>query len=371
MNNNLKIVSIGPYSPYRGGISDFNHDLVNQLKKTHNVSILNFEKLYPSIFFPGKSQFKDTSSDSGESFRILNPLNIFSWKKAVKKINQMKSDIVIFSYWHPFFSLMYSYIAKKIKTKKIYFLIHNAKPHQNFPFQKFLLKYMLQYATHLVVMNESEKQIIKSYNFKSEIIVSFHPIYEIDFNINDRAKFKKELRLESDPTILFFGLIRKYKGLDVLIKAVKDLKLHIPNIKVLVVGEPYTDMNFYLSQIKKYDLESSFILDLNFVSKERLKKYFLSSELIILPYKRGTQSGILSLSMNFNLPSIVTSRGGLKDYVIDKETGFIVNPDASEIATSIKSFFDKNMFNEMSRNISNHKKNFSWEEFEKNLKLND
>ena len=371
MNNNLKIVSIGPYSPYRGGISDFNHDLINQLKKTHNVSILNFEKLYPSIFFPGKSQYKNRSSDSDKSFRILNPLNIFSWKKAVRKINQMKSDIVIFSYWHPFFALMYSYIAKKIKTKKIYFLIHNAKPHQNFPFQKFLIKYMLQHATHLVVMNESEKQIIKSYNLKSEIIISFHPIYEIDFNINDRAQFKKELGVKSEPTILFFGLIRKYKGLDVLIKAVKYLKSHIPNIKVFVVGEPYTDMNFYLSQIKKYDLESSFILDLNFVSKERLKKYFLSSELIILPYKRGTQSGILSLSMNFNLPSIVTSRGGLKDYVIDKETGFIVNPDASEIATSIKSFFDKNMFNEMSRSISIHKKNFSWEEFEKNLKLND
>jgi glycosyltransferase involved in cell wall biosynthesis len=266
---------------------------------------------------------------------------------------------------------MYSYIGKNIKTKKIYFLIHNAKPHQNFPFQKFLIKYMLQHATHLVVMNENEKQIIKSYNLNSEIIISFHPIYEIDFNINDRAQFKKELGVKSEPTILFFGLIRKYKGLDVLIKAVKDLKSHIPNIKVFVVGEPYTDMNFYLSQIKKYDLESSFILDLNFVNKERLKKYFLSSELIILPYKRGTQSGILSLSMNFNLPSIVTSRGGLKDYVIDKETGFIVNPDASEIATSIKSFFDKNMFNEMSRSISIHKKNFSWEEFEKNLKLND
>ena len=123
MNNNLKIVSIGPYSPYRGGISDFNHDLINQLKKTHNVSILNFEKLYPSIFFPGKSQYKNRSSDSDKSFRILNPLNIFSWKKAVRKINQMKSDIVIFSYWHPFFALMYSYIGMNINTKKIYFLI--------------------------------------------------------------------------------------------------------------------------------------------------------------------------------------------------------------------------------------------------------
>ncbi len=113
MNNNLKIVSIGPYSPYRGGISDFNHDLINQLKKTHNVSILNFEKLYPSIFFPGKSQYKNRSSDSDKSFRILNPLNIFSWKKAVRKINQMKSDIVIFSYWHPFLLLCIHILLKR------------------------------------------------------------------------------------------------------------------------------------------------------------------------------------------------------------------------------------------------------------------
>ena len=112
MNNNLKIVSIGPYSPFRGGISDFNHHLVTQLKNSHDVTILNFKKLYPKIFFPGKSQYKNNVSNNNSSLRILNPLNIFSWRKAIKKINELNTDIVIFSYWHPFFSMMYSYIAK-------------------------------------------------------------------------------------------------------------------------------------------------------------------------------------------------------------------------------------------------------------------
>ncbi len=371
MNNNLKIVSIGPYSPFRGGISDFNQHLVNQLKNSHDVTILNFKKLYPKIFFPGKSQYKNIISNSNPSLRILNPLNIFSWKKAIKKINQLNTDIVIFSYWHPFFAFMYSYIAKRINTKKIYFLIHNAKSHQSFPFQNFFINKMLEEATHLVVMNQNEMQRIKRYNLKAKIIISFHPIYEIDYNIDDRERFKNNLGLKSDPIILFFGLIRPYKGLDLLIDAVNHLKIKIPNLKVFVVGEPYTNLSNYFNKIKEHGLESSFIINPNFVDKEDLKKYFLSSDLIILPYKQATQSGILSLSMNFNLPSIVSSRGGLKDYVIDKETGFIVNPDANEIANSIKSFFDKNMFNEMSSSISKHKKNFSWEEFERTLKLND
>jgi|TARA_B100001093_G_scaffold520501_1_gene617012 glycosyltransferase involved in cell wall biosynthesis len=371
LNNNLKIVSIGPYSPFRGGISDFNHHLVTQLKNSHDVTILNFKKLYPRIFFPGKSQYKNSISKSNSSLRILNPLNIFSWKKSIKKINELDTDIVIFSYWHPFFAIMYSYIAKRINTKKIYFLIHNAKSHQSFPFQKYLLKNMLNKATHLVVMNQNEIQRIKRYNLKAKIINSFHPIYEIDYHIDDRERFKNNLGIKSDPTILFFGLIRPYKGLDILINAVNRLKIKIPNLKVFVVGEPYTNLNIYLNKIKEYGLESSFIIDSNFVSKEDLSKYFLSSDLIVLPYKQATQSGILSLSMNFNLPAIVSSKGGLKDYVIKNETGYIVEPNEHEVALSIHSFFNENMYDIMTKNISNHKKNFSWEEFERSLKLYD
>ena len=371
MNNNLKIVSIGPYSPFRGGIADFNHHLVTQLKNSHDVTILNFKKLYPKIFFPGKSQYKNNVSNNNSSLRILNPLNIFSWRKAIKKINELNTDIIIFSYWHPFFSIMYSYIAKRINTKKVYFLIHNAKSHQNFPFQNFFLKKMLKEGTHLVVMNQNEMKRIKRYNLEAKIINSFHPIYEIDYNIDDRERFKNNLGLKSEPTILFFGLIRPYKGLDILINAVNRLKIKIPNLKVFIVGEPYTDLSNYLNKIKEYGLESSFIIHPNFVSKEDLSKYFLSSDLIVLPYKQATQSGILSLSMNFNLPAIVSSKGGLKDYIVEKETGYIVDPNEDEVALSIHSFFNNNMYDIMTKNISNHKKNFSWEEFERTLQLYD
>ena len=371
MNNNLKIVSIGPYLPFRGGISDFHKYLVNQISLNHNVTVLNFKKLYPKILFPGKSQYKDNNPESNLSLRILNPLNFLSWKRAIKKINQLHSDIVIFSYWHPFFAPMYSFIAKRIRTKKIYFLIHNAKSHQFFPLQDFIFRKMIKNATHLVVMNENEIKKLKKYNFKGKIISSFHPIYDIEFNRDKRNQFRSELGIKSEPIILFFGLIRPYKGLEILIKAVNKLKLQIPDLKVFVVGEPYTNLNNYISLIKKYGIESSFIFDSNFVDDEKLKKYFLSSDVLVLPYKKATQSGVLSLSMNFNLPSIVSSKGGLKDYVINEKTGYIVNPNKGDFAAAILAFFKNNMYDKMSSNIVNHKKNFSWEKFEKILKIND
>ena len=371
MNNNLKIVSVGPYIPFRGGISDFHKYLVKQLSLNHNLTILNFKKLYPKILFPGKSQYKNENLERNSSSRILNPLNFLSWKHAIKKINQLKSDIVIFSYWHPFFAPMYSFIANRINTKKIYFIIHNAKSHQFFPFQDFLVSRMIKNATHLVVMNENEIKRLKKYNFKGEIILSFHPIYDIDFNSDNRNQFRSELGIKSEPTILFFGLIRPYKGLEILIKAVNELKVQIPDIKVFVVGEPYTDLKYYLSLIKKYGIESSFIFDNRFVNDEKMKKYFISSDILILPYKKATQSGVLSLSMNFNLPSIVSSKGGLKDYVINEQTGYIVNPNKDDFATAILAFFKNNMYDKMSSNIINHKKNFSWEKFEKSLKINE
>lgn len=370
MNNNLKIVSIGPYSPFRGGISDFNKSLVNQLNHNNNVTILNFQKLYPNIFFPGKSQY-NTDLEEASSLRILNPLNFCSWKKAIKKINQSNTDIAIFSYWHPFFSPMYSFIAKRIKVKKIYFLMHNAKSHQFFPFQDFLMKKMIKHATHLVVMNKNEMRALKKINFEGKIIDSFHPIYKIDYNNDDRNRFKSEFGIKSEPTILFFGLIRPYKGLDILINAVNKIKFRIPNIKVHIVGEPYTNMSNYISLIQKYDLKSFFKIDTNFVNEAKLKKYFLSSDLIVLPYKKATQSGILSLSMNFNLPSIVSSKGGLKDYVINNKTGFIVNPNQDDVSSAILTFFENKLYNQMSLEIARHKKNFSWEKFEETLELNE
>ena len=372
MNKQLKIASIGPYLPFRGGISDFHNDLVEQLKISHNVEIINFRKLYPNFLFPGKSQTINKNLNSKKkSVRILNPINIITWHKAIRFINKYNADIIIFSYWHPFFALMFSFIAKRINCKKIYFLMHNAQSHDQFPFEKFLVRKMLLNATHIVSMNDKELKKIESFKVQSKILKSFHPIYIKKYNESDRFAFKKELGLNNNPVILFFGLIRPYKGLDILIKSVNLLKKSIPELKVLIVGEPYMDMKKYFLKIQELGLKNFFIFDDHFVDENKLKKYFLSSDLVVLPYKKSTQSGVLSLSMNFNIPSIVSSNGGLKDYIINNKTGFISSLKPKDISSLIEQYFSKNLYKEFSMNIKEHKKIFTWDKFEKSLQLND
>ncbi len=372
MNKPLKIVSIGPYLPFRGGISDFNKDLIKQLKISNDVEIVNFNKLYPNFLFPGKSQIiNDDLNNSYDSRRILNPLNIFSWTNAINFINKFNADIIIISYWHPFFAFMYSFIAKKVKCKKIYFLMHNAKSHEYFPLEKLLVKNMLKQATHVVTMNDKESDKIESFKIRGEILNLFHPIYLKKFNELDRIKFKNDLGLNKHPTILFFGLIRPYKGLDVLIRAVNLLKKNIPKLKVMVIGESYMSMKQYHLQVEKYNLQDHFIFNNTFVSEDKLRKYFLSSDLVVLPYKKSTQSGVLALSMNFNIPTLVSSNGGLKDYIINNKTGFISSLNPDEISTIIKKYFSENLYKSMSENIKDHKKNFNWNKFEEGLRLND
>ena len=249
--------------------------------------------------------------------------------------------------------------------------MHNAKSHEYFPLEKLLVKNMLKQATHVVTMNDQESDKIESFKIRGEILNLFHPIYLKKFNELDRIKFKNDLGLNKHPTILFFGLIRPYKGLDVLIRAVNLLKKNIPKLKVMVIGESYMSMKQYHLQVEKYNLQDHFIFNNTFVSEDKLRKYFLSSDLVVLPYKKSTQSGVLALSMNFNIPTLVSSNGGLKDYIINNKTGFISSLNPDEISTIIKKYFSENLYKSMSKNIKDHKKNFNWNKFEEGLRLND
>jgi glycosyltransferase involved in cell wall biosynthesis len=230
---------------------------------------------------------------------------------------------------------------------------------------------MLKQATHIVTMNDRESDKIASFNLQGKILNSFHPIYLKKFNDHDRINYKNDFGFNEHSVILFFGLIRPYKGLDVLINTVNLLKNSIPELKVLVVGESYMSMKQYHLQIEKYNLQDYFIFNNTFVSEDKLKKYFLSSDLVVLPYKKSTQSGVLSLSMNFNIPALVSSNGGLKDYIINNKTGFISSLNPYDLSAIIEKYFNDNLYKSMSENIKNHKKNFNWNKFEESLRLND
>ena len=236
-------------------------------------------------------------------------------------------------------------------------------------FEKFLLKLFIKKIDYCIVMNEYNEKLILQINSRAKIIKNFHPIYELPYSDSSSNIYKKDLNIEKKKTILFFGLIRQYKGLDLLINAIALSKDKLNDLKVLVVGENYQSLDRYHKIIRDCDIEDSFIFVNNFISKADIKKYFLSSDLVVLPYKSASQSGVLSLAYNFNRPVIITDVGGLSDYVSDNKSGFIVQPNSQDISNKINMFFEKNLFEEMSEFIKSDKKRFSWESFEEKLDL--
>ena len=369
MSSRLKIVTIGPFPPLRGGISDFHESLVKQLSKRNDVTVLNFKSLYPKILFPGKSQYGTNESRFKNVYTILNPLNIISWIKGRSLLKKNNPDKIIVSYWNFFFIPLYIFLLGSVRKDNRYVLFHNVVSHEDRIFEKFFLKYFLNKIDHCIVMNDYNKRLIRKMNPRVNIINNLHPIYDIPQSNAQNNLHKKDLEIEGKKTILFFGLIRKYKGLDLLIKAVALSKDKVENLKVLVVGESYESLKPYYQMIEQLGIGDHFIFINSFVNKDDIEKYFLSSDLVVLPYKSASQSGVLSLAYNFNRPVIVTDVGGLSDYVSDDKSGFIVAPNPENISDKINIFFNRNLFNRMSDFIKNYKDKFSWKLFEERLNL--
>jgi len=362
----LKILTIGPFPPLRGGISDFHYSLFNEFSKHHDISVLSFKKLYPSILFPGKNQYHDKHVDVDSVYNILNPINIFSWFRAKKIINNINPDRIIISYWHFFFIPLYIYILKNAKNVKRYVLFHNVLSHQRKSYEIYLLRLFLKYIDCCVVMNDSAKKQINEIDNNKKIIKTFHPLYVLDNNAHTKESARKELGIVDSKVILFFGLIRPYKGLDNLIKAVKHLNGSLSDFKVVIAGENYESMSKYYNLINKLNLEEKFMFDLKFIDEDNTAKYFIASDIVVMPYKHGSQSGVLSLAYNFNRPVIVTNVGGLSEYIVNGKTGFVVS-DEKELSNKIGHFFKENMFEEMTYFIRDYKKQFSWKEFERKV----
>lgn len=363
----MKIVTIGPFPPLRGGISDFHYALFKQLSKNNDVSVINFKKLYPNILFPGKTQYQDKKVNNDNVYSVINPINIFTWFRGKKIIKKINPDKVIISYWHFFFIPVYLYLLKRIKKGNRYILFHNVISHQNKPYERYLLKLLLKHVDYCIVMNSFSRNQIINLNKDKEIIDAFHPLYRVDSRSYTKDTAKEALKISNKNVILFFGLIRDYKGLDLLINSVKYLNNRISDLKVLVVGENYESMSKYYDLIDKANLKDKFLFDLQFVGEHDTIKYFISSDIVVLPYKTASQSGIISLAYNFNRPVVVTDVGGLKEYVVENKTGFIVNPDEKDLSDKINYFFENKLFEEMSLFIKNYKEKFSWKNFEEKI----
>ncbi|MFA3783653.1 glycosyltransferase [Melioribacteraceae bacterium 4301-Me] len=363
----MKIKIISSAYPLRGGISHFTGLLFKELKKNHDLEVITFKRQYPKLFFPGKSQTEAENEIEKIDTKILvdsiNPLN---WLMLGNKIKKEKPDLIIFKYWMPFFAPCFgtiSRIAKKNKTTKVLVICDNIIPHEKKVGDIALTRYFFSVVDYFILMSETVKRDLIKIKKDAKYKLLFHPIYSNFGELIDKQAAKEKLGIKSEKNILFFGFIRKYKGLDILLKAVALLKDKI-DLNLIVAGEFYEDENKYLSLIKQLDIEKKVTLHNDFIPTADVKYYFSAADVVVLPYKDATQSGIVQIANNFNKPVIATKVGGLTEMIEDGKTGFLIEKENPEqLADTIIRFYEENKEFEFTQNIKAEVEKYSWQKF--------
>lgn len=333
-----KIIIIGPAYPYRGGNALFVTQTFEVLKNHFDVKIFNYALLYPSLLFPGTTQFDKSEKQVFKvpSERLVNSISPLNWYKVSKRIIQEKADLIIFDWWHPFFGFCHgviSFLIKKEYPNKILFITENVVSHEANKVDKFLTKIGLRNASMFLTLSKNVEEELKRFAKGSKIFRSELPIYDCYKNddIPEISKFKSQLGINKDDgVILFFGYVRKYKGLDILLKAFPKILQKFPNTFLLIVGEFYDNPDSYFKLIEELNIPERVKVINQFVPNEEVAKYYLSSDVVVLPYRSATQSGILNVAYGFNKPVIVTNVGGLAEFVIEGKTGFVIKPNSED-----------------------------------------
>ncbi|MAO63949.1 MAG: hypothetical protein CL666_02995 [Balneola sp.] len=366
----VSFVSVFP--PYRGGIATFSDYLYRNLKDITQVEAFNFSHLYPSLLFPGKTQFDTTKMDSDYAQRVLHAWNPFNWKKAAEQILSPNPDQVIFSYWHPFFAPAFlkviGHIQEKASATSIHILAHNVMPHENFPFGETLSGKLLNKADSVILLSQKSLEEASALDLNINISVLFHPVYEQSFPSDSKQELRKKYGFSQEDFIpLFFGLIRPYKGLDLFIEALNTLDLNMNNIKPLIAGEFYTEKEPLISNIREDHKEDYTIID-RFVSDHEMAELFTLSDILVMPYRSATQSGILANAINFHLPSIVTDLKGLTEHVEHKKNSWIISQNnTSELAEAIISLKNSALRSALKEALIPLKEELSWHSFSQQL----
>lgn len=361
----MKITLIGPVYPYKGGISHYTSLLCQALRKKHIVSMISYKMQYPKFLF--KKNQKDYSNKSfqiADTQYLLNTANPFNILHCALKINKEKPDAVIIQWWHPYFAPCYYLLAKFLHKIPILFTCHNVFPHERFPFDRFLTKMALKSGSAYIVQSHLDEADLLTIKPNAKYTVTPHPTYQT-FKMQNLSKDAARQLLhvsQQTPMLLFFGFVRKYKGLEYLLDALKEVKQQIPDVQLWIVGDFGEDKDIYLKQINENNISDNTILVEGYIPDREVEKYFAASDLVVLPYISATQSGIAQIAYGFEKPIIVTNVGGLPDIVQNRKTGYLVPVrSSSAIAEAIISFYTEDTNIEWAQNIREHSKEFSWE----------
>lgn len=342
----------------------FNHSLAKSLEINHCVSRISFSLQYPKLLFPGTTQYFDFKGIGAE--RLIHSTNPISWLKTANRINNINPEVVIFQYWTPFFAPAFSIIAKKIKKgcgAKILVNCNNIIPHEKRVMDKMLTTWFFNYGDGFIVMSGSVEKDLLNLKKDANYIKTPHPVYDVFGASVNKTEARKKLGVKQKKIILNFGLIRDYKGLDLLIKSAKILKTQLSDFKILVVGECYGEDQQYLTLAEKLGVTDVIDFRFGFVPTEKVREYFCAADLVVLPYKSATQSGVVPIAYHFNTPVIVTHVGGLPEIVPEGQAGYISEPNAESLSNSIIKYFFEGTQDSMEEFIRIYKQNFTWDNF--------
>jgi D-inositol-3-phosphate glycosyltransferase len=361
------VIIIGTAYPFRGGgMSTYNERLAQAYQERgDNVTIYTFSLQYPGFLFPGKTQYSNDPPPANLRIRVaVNSINPFNWFKVGREIKNLNADIVIIRYWMPFMAPGLGTIARMIrrnKHSKVVAITDNIIPHEKIPGGNLLTRYFVKSCDGFIAMSRAVLSDLSKFDKVSPRLFSPHPLYDNFGAAVSKEIAKKQLGLEAGTHyILFFGFIREYKGLDLLIKAFADQRFRKLPLKLLIAGEFYIDAEPYLELIGRLGLKNDIVLHTQFIENRDIVYYFCASDIVAQPYKDATQSGVTQIAYHFEKPMLTTNVGGLSEMVPDGRVGYVVSPNVEEISEALFRFFYEDKEQEFSANTAIEKNRFSW-----------
>lgn len=370
----MKVVILSTAYPFRGGIAVFTERLARAFQEEKNkVRISTFKLQYPSLFFPGESQY--SSSPEPKDLVIdseVNSINPFNWIKIGRKIKKEKPDLLIFKYWIPFMAPCFGVIARIVRSNqhtKAIVVVDNIVPHEKRAGDKILSSFFVKSVDGFIAMSSSVMLDLDLFDRNKLKILSPHPLYDNFGEAKSKQQAIRSLGLPNDCSyMLFFGIIRKYKGLDILLEAMAKKNLQDLNVKLIIAGEFYEDDSIYRELISKHNLSERIILTNRFIPNEDVVDYFCAADIIVQPYRSATQSGVTQIAYHFEKPMIVTNVGGLEEIVIHNKVGYVCNPDPEDIANSIYDFYVNRREKDFISGVKKEKEKYSWSKMVKSIK---
>lgn len=361
----MKIAILSTFYPYRGGIAQFNARLYKEFEKEHEVKAFTFTRQYPSLLFPGKTQYveNDDNTEVIDAERVLDSINPISFFKTIKAIRAFKPEVLLLRFWHPFFAPSLGTVAKFLKKDtKVISLLDNVIPHEDKLFYRPFINYFLKQSHGFVVMSHTVRDELLKLKPNAKFVLKQHPLYNHFGEKKNRDESLEYYNLSvKKKTLLFFGFIRDYKGLDILIKAFGQLD---ESYQLIIAGESYTDFSKYRELIEQNVNKEQILLLNKYIADEEVARLFSCADVCVQPYRSATQSGITAVSYHFDVPMIVTNVGGLKEDIKHEETGLIVEDKTpNAIAKAISYYFTNEKKEAYIKGIKILKKELSWASF--------